>query len=69
MKISQEHFTHVHVSKQIKPFSTRKVTLLKDWKTIQEQIDDLTERVTASEQKVWVLDTQLAAINIEKELL
>ena len=34
--------------------------------TLQQQKDDITKRLTASEQKIQALDTQLAAINSEK---
>ena len=40
-----------------------------DNKTLQQQKDDLTERLRASEQKILALDTQLAAVNDEKKQL
>ena len=38
-------------------------------KTLQQQKDDLTERLTASEQKIQALDTQLAAVDDENRQL
>ena len=38
-------------------------------KNLQQQKDDLTERLRASEQKIQALDTQLAAVNDEKKQL